>query len=744
MNKTQTGMNLALSIALLALNVVLLNLNVGTRLLRTDFTEGSYYALSPATEDLLHDLEEPVKLHFYYTSKEKQHELLRPLISPLRDLIDEFAAAGGDKIEALNVEMDKADKAERDAVRDAYGVRSHPIPVKTTFESSLKNLYFELVIAQGSSVERYGLGQNFEQILRQVDEGDRMALELGDVEYAIAKAIRKVSQGFDSAAGALVARDAKAEATLYLTEKSTLPKGLETASEVVKKVIAKISKESGGRMSIVIKDPYEGKKAGEERTAEIQRLYRKYGIKPMAKSLLGDSSFYASMLIKVGDRIAAVDLLPDGDELDEATVKETIEGTLKRLIPGFLPTIAIASPAPAQNPMMMRMGQRPRDEFAYLKRILDAEFDVQDVNLGGENPKIPREAEALLIVRPGDLSDEALYAIDQFVMRGGRLVVCSDSFYIDMARARSESLPIGEDKNEKLRKLLAHWGVDLKAEALLDERSERLEHLERSAQGYPEVVYDYIPFALRVRKGQGWDDHPICAGVRGLTFYAASPLALGKLPEGVKGTLVAQSSDHVEATTSTARLKSSIASTPFKAGGTSQAMGLIAALEGSFPSYFSDQPIPGRDFTTLSTDGSKKDGDPSESPLLKKSQTTAVVVIGDSDFLSLDVVNSLSMLGDSAIDAYATANVRLIQNALQWGGHSDPLAAIRQRPPFRRPIEGLANMSADERADLGLKTLAITAGASLAALLLLGVGWSVYRKTRPPLDLDLSESGGEA
>ena len=45
------------------------------------------------------------------------------------------------------------------------------------------------------------------------------------------------------------------------------------------------------------------------------------------------------------------------------------------------------------------------------------------LDLGRE---VPKDVDVLFLVRPTGLHERAVYAIDQFVQRGGRLIVCID------------------------------------------------------------------------------------------------------------------------------------------------------------------------------------------------------------------------------------------------------------------------------------------------------------------------------
>ncbi|MFZ4575702.1 MAG: GldG family protein, partial [Phycisphaerales bacterium] len=80
-------------------------------------------------------------------------------------------------------------------------------------------------------------------------------------------------------------------------------------------------------------------------------------------------------------------------------------------------------------------------------------------NLGAEVTQIPADVDVLWVVHPKSLSDATLFAIDQFVMKGGKALFCVDP----RCDADSESQPMDPtaSKSSSLEKLLGAWGVEV-------------------------------------------------------------------------------------------------------------------------------------------------------------------------------------------------------------------------------------------------------------------------------------------
>ena len=92
------------------------------------------------------------------------------------------------------------------------------------------------------------------------------------------------------------------------------------------------------------------------------------------------------------------------------------------------PTIGLMSPLPVfgmpSNPMMQQMGQQGSQPWTIVTELKN-DFDVKRV--GMDVDKIDDDIKLLLVIAPKDISDKAQYAIDQFIMRGGKLVAFLDA-----------------------------------------------------------------------------------------------------------------------------------------------------------------------------------------------------------------------------------------------------------------------------------------------------------------------------
>jgi len=95
-------------------------------------------------------------------------------------------------------------------------------------------------------------------------------------------------------------------------------------------------------------------------------------------------------------------------------------------------------------------------------------FDIRPV--AREAAEIPAEIGVLMVVHPKNLPERTLYAIDQFVLRGGRALVFVDPFS-ESELARGGQAAMGMPNNSNLTKLFDAWGLAMADDKLAGDRA---------------------------------------------------------------------------------------------------------------------------------------------------------------------------------------------------------------------------------------------------------------------------------
>lgn len=94
--------------------------------------------------------------------------------------------------------------------------------------------------------------------------------------------------------------------------------------------------------------------------------------------------------------------------------------------------------------------------------VLEAMFQFFDMRfLGGNHQTIDDEIDVLMLAQPQNLDEPSLYAIDQFVMRGGRVFAMVDPLAESMINGGNQFTPEGGSAIAVLEPLFAAWGISM-------------------------------------------------------------------------------------------------------------------------------------------------------------------------------------------------------------------------------------------------------------------------------------------
>ena len=115
----------------------------------------------------------------------------------LRDLLREYAVAGGSRVHVEFVDPHDDPKVEAEA-NSRYDIRPVPFQVSGKYQASVVNSYFDVLIAYGDQYQVL----NFRDLIdvKERSETD-INVELKNPEYAITSAIRKVLLSYQGSGG---------------------------------------------------------------------------------------------------------------------------------------------------------------------------------------------------------------------------------------------------------------------------------------------------------------------------------------------------------------------------------------------------------------------------------------------------------------------------------------------------------------------------------------------------------------
>jgi len=703
---------LAVTAVLVGLNLAALNyLLAGWSTARIDLTQDGMFSISPATERLLTSLDETVTIYGYFS--ERTHPKLAPLVPELRDLLEEYRAVSGGKIQVEIVDPGGNEEAEQEAT-SRFGVRSTPFRMASKYESGVVNAYFAIVVRYADQYVRYG----FDDLIRidPAPDGD-VDVRLRSPEYDLTRAIKKVVYGFRSTNDLFDRIEQPARLTAIWTPDS-LPGLLAGTPDAVRDAVGQLETSAAGKLVFDEIDPSKDE-------AVRQDVYRRYGARPLALGLFGDTEFYLYAVLQVGDRI---EQLPLTGDVTSASVREAIENALRRNTPGFLKTVGVVTPDPPDIPaeirMQMQLPPTPPPEFEEVKRFLREEYEVADVSLD-DRAGVPTDVDILVVLKPVALSEKQLYGLDQYLMRGGRVVICTARYDVDFSAESLELHPVDTGLDDWLE----HLGLSVGQTLVLDDRNQPLPIPEVRQTPFGLIrtwSLEPYPYLVEVRD-DGFLKPEITASLDSVGIYWGSPVqvdedSLGD--SGVKVIPILQSSDR----SWTSDDLSSVTEVQYvvPAEGTEPHL-LAVALAGKFRSYFAGKPAP----WNQPADGDEPEPDEpapdAPSLTLEESPETRLVVIGNAQFLSDLVARTLGRVEGG----FFLENLRFAQNLIDWTTLDNDMLEIRSRGAVSRRLE---------RIDRGREVVVETANY-LVPLALLGV-FGMHRYWRRKHTVPLTDDTG--
>ncbi len=695
--------------ALLVLNLLAGNLwlqQIGVA--RADLTAGRLYSLSPATRAVLARLREPLLIRGYFSAR--THPLLAPLVPQLEDLLREYAVAGGGRVRVEFVDPLEDPAAEAEAARK-YGIEPVPFQVASKYQAGVVNSYFDVVVQYGDQHQHLGFRDLIEVKLRSETDLD---VTLRNPEYDITRAIKRVMQAYR--AGGNLFRDLPQPVTFrgFISSDERLPAPLRELRHHLDAVLAEYRRQAGDRLRVEIVDPDRAD------PALRQRLERDYGFRPMAASLVEPDTFWFYMLLQSGDRTVRV---PLPETLDEAALRRSLQAALQRFGSGYLKTVALVTPpATPRLPQLGLSGGGAR--FEQLEKALRAEHNVIRTNL--KSGYVPADADLLLVVAPQRLDEKQRFAIDQFLMRGGTVILATSPFDITTS---------GAVRGRKVDSGLADWlsrhGITLRPELVLDPHNARFPiPIQRSLGGIvvQELQMVEYPYFVDIRPDGMARDHGITSGLPQVTLTWASPIELADpLPDGLRATRLLHSSA-ASWTDGTLRLQPDFQRWPRWGFPPRQPRGarlLGVMLEGRFTSAFQGRPSPLLEQPAKDGQPDKKPGDGKSSP--PPDPAVASVIDHSPESARLIVFASNSFLSDEVLDLATMAHgtrylnpLQLVENAVDWSLEDRDLLSIRSRAHYSR---FLAPLSRHEQ-------MFWEYGNYLLALLGLGLVYGAYRLRR--------------
>lgn len=384
--------------------------------------------------------------------------------------------------------------------------------------------------------------------------------------------------------------------------------------------------------------------------------------------------------------------IPFMDIRRQANLEYDIISAISRVMVQKKPVLGISSSLSIFGREVPPMFGQAGEPSWLLIDLLRQDFEVRD--LGTDFELIDPDVDILFLVHPQNLSSQNLYAIDQFLMRGGRLLVCLDPFSLFAPMGL-----MGGGTPSGMEDMLKNWGVTYDPSRVV---ADAVLQTEITGQdGMPEVSFSVLSLTRN-------NIHPEAQPTDGITnvLMAYAGAFEVKPVDGLTATVLLHSSDQAQlvpaagAPTNNANVRSS-----FEAQVSRVPLGVL--LSGTFPSQFgtpqeekeqtsaeklssgsnNSKPTPPQNEKEQTSDGKSKIHS-------KRSKPTMVILFGDSDFIHEAAgVRTQTIFGQRVVQ-YINDNFPLIQGSIDVLSGDTNLLQVRNRGNVRRPFHVVRNILA--------------------------------------------------
>lgn len=460
--------------------------------------------------------------------------------------------------------------------------------------------------------------------------------------------------------------------------------------EFVRSLLEEYAANSGGMVKLNVIDP---RPYSDEEVEAIRYGLRRFNITE-------DESFFFGLVLKTqfGVVKSIPFFSPERQNFVEYDISYLIDTALTREKSriGVISSLDIlGDDVSGYMAQMMRMqGQQPKPAWAIIDALRE-QYEVSEVPADTEKIE---DVDILLIIHPKDLSDKTLFAIDQFVLNGGRTIVFLDPHCLsDPPPQQQQMMMGGHEQSSNLDRLLNTWGVDMPEMTFAGDRLLAMEAPLRP-NARPQKVIGFL--GLNSEEGCFNEDRVMTADLNMVTVLFA-----GVLKE------TENKSEDVTVTplvTTTARGNEWTVENPFElrrmdpeafmrrfVDGT-EPVNLGCLITGKLSSAF-----PGGIEVAVEKDD--EDNGDSEEEKADEPETTrltgldkaqvdcAVAVFTDVDFMSDMLAFRRTMFGDMAMGD----NSAMLVNTIEDLSGSSELISIRSRGNFQRPFEIVDRIEAE-------------------------------------------------
>ncbi|MDH4107177.1 MAG: Gldg family protein [Gammaproteobacteria bacterium] len=458
---------------------------------------------------------------------------------------------------------------------------------------------------------------------------------------------------------------------------------LRSYAERVREMLEEFEDEAGGMIRLSVIDPLPFSE-DEDRAAQ-------FGLQSVQLSATPDPVYMGLAGTDSVDNEAIIPFFqPDKEEFLEYDIAKLVTSLAQpeRIVIGLVSGLELSGGFDMET-------QRMRQPWVVYDQASQL-FDIRD--LGTSFDEVDEDVSLLWIVQPRDLSTETQYAIDQFILRGGKALIMVDPM-ADVDPASGPGMPqgmppIGQGSN--LPTLFEAWGIGFSEGQVVADAQLALP-ITTGMSRRPVRHYGY----LGVGAERMSEDDIVTADLSVVNLATAGSFALAEGSAATLEPLLTSSEFAAQIAASRFSFLPDPAQLQDGFSPSGENYVLVARLSGMLKSAFpGGRPAAGIDTAEPNEDGQAAESAAGDSPshLAESTEPANVILVGDVDMLDDRLwVQVQSFFGQQIANAFAS-NGALVVNALENLSGSSDLIGVRSRASFSRPFTTVDQLRIDAEA----------------------------------------------
>ncbi len=433
--------------------LVLLNLAGHKAFLRFDLTAPKSYSLSKASKTLVKNIDSPLSIRVFFS--DNLPSTYSNVSQYVKDILVEYKGAANKNFSVSYMDMSKPENEE--LARD-LGIQQVQIQEVKNNEVGLKQVYMGIAVAYGDNIE----------IINPVQTSDGF-------EFNLTTTMSKMISMADTLAG--LGKDEKITLTLYLSDplKWLGISGADEADGLVRKAYNSVNQQNAGRLEYKVVSP---------ETADADALSQKYGIQTIAYSDSGSQKKAAlGLVLEHGEKSYALPLEVQRSFFGYAIAGlDDLETTINEGLQSLFSNTTTVGYITGHN----EVDHTSADYAANFEKLISGNYELKDIDLNSDN--IPAGMNSIIINGPKqDFTEEELYKIDQFLLRGGNVMLFLDGV-VDDGKNQMYGLGHYVANDSNLDRLLSTYGVKRGKNMVMDKNC----ITDMNAQ-YGKLNYYWVP-----------------------------------------------------------------------------------------------------------------------------------------------------------------------------------------------------------------------------------------------------------